>query len=63
MYKGNFDITRMLDQSNLSTQHCRLIFWVECTVGGYLVLGKTIHTNKRNSVFKNWFFFKFLYGR
>jgi hypothetical protein len=33
----------MLDQSNLSTQRCRLIFWVECSVGGYLVLAKTIH--------------------
>jgi hypothetical protein len=38
----NFDITRMLDQSNLSTQRCRLIFCVECSVGGYLVLAKTI---------------------
>jgi hypothetical protein len=35
-YNGNFDITRMLDQSNLSTQRCRLIFWVECSVGGYI---------------------------
>jgi hypothetical protein len=43
VYNGNFDITKMLDQSNLSTQRCRLIFWVECTVGGYLVLAKTIH--------------------
>jgi hypothetical protein len=42
MYNGNFDITRMLDQSNLSTQRCRLIFWVECSVGGYLVSAKTI---------------------
>jgi hypothetical protein len=42
MYNGNFDITRMLDQSNLSTQRCRLIFWVECSVGGYLVLAKAI---------------------
>jgi hypothetical protein len=42
MYNGNFDITRMLDQSNLSTQRCRLIFWVECSVGGYLILAKTI---------------------
>jgi hypothetical protein len=32
----------MLDQSNLSTQRCRWIFWVECSVGGYLVLAKTI---------------------
>jgi hypothetical protein len=32
----------MLDQSNLSTQRCRLIFWIECSVGGYLVLAKTI---------------------
>jgi hypothetical protein len=32
----------MLDQSNLSTQRCRLIFWVECSVGGYLVLANTI---------------------
>jgi hypothetical protein len=32
----------MLDQSNLSTQRCRLIFWVECSVGGYLALAKTI---------------------
>jgi hypothetical protein len=44
MCNGNFDITRMLDQSNLSTQRCRLIFWVECSVGGYLVLSKTIGT-------------------
>jgi hypothetical protein len=42
MYNGNFDITRMLDQSNLSTQRCRLIFWVKCSVGGYLVLARTI---------------------
>jgi hypothetical protein len=42
MYNGNFDVTRMLDQSNLSTQCCRLIFWVECSVGGYLALAKTI---------------------
>jgi hypothetical protein len=41
----NFDITRMLHQSNLSTQRCRLIFWVECSVGGYLVLAKAIHTD------------------
>jgi hypothetical protein len=41
MYNGNFDIIRMLDQSNLSTQRCRLIFWVECSVGGYLDLAKT----------------------
>jgi hypothetical protein len=34
----------MLDQSNLSTQRCRLIFWVECSVGRYLVLAKSIHT-------------------
>jgi hypothetical protein len=32
----------MLDQSNQSTQHCRLIFWVESSVGGYLALAKTI---------------------
>jgi hypothetical protein len=32
----------MLDQSNLSVQRCRLIFWVECSVGGYLALAKTI---------------------
>jgi hypothetical protein len=32
----------LLDQSNLSTQRYRLIFWVECSVGGYLVLAKTI---------------------
>jgi hypothetical protein len=41
-YNGNFDITRMLEQSNLSIQRCQLIFWVECSVGGYLVLAKTI---------------------
>jgi hypothetical protein len=34
VYKYNFDITRMLDQSNLSVQRCRLIFWVECSAGG-----------------------------
>jgi hypothetical protein len=50
MYNGNFDITRMLDQSNLSTQRCRLIFWVECSVGGYLVLARTIRTNKELQV-------------
>jgi hypothetical protein len=44
MYNGNFDITKMLDQSNLSIQRCRLIFWVECSVGPYLVLAKIIHT-------------------
>jgi hypothetical protein len=27
----------MLDQTNLSTQRCRLIFWLERSVGGYLV--------------------------
>jgi hypothetical protein len=42
VYNGNFDITKMLDQLNLSTQRCRLIFWVECCVDGYLVLAKTI---------------------
>jgi hypothetical protein len=42
LYNGNFDITRVLDQSNPSTQRCRLIFWVESSVGGYLVLAKTI---------------------
>jgi hypothetical protein len=42
VYNGNFDITKMLDQSNLSVQRCRLIFWVECSVGGYLALVKTI---------------------
>jgi hypothetical protein len=42
VYNGNFDITRMLDQSNLGVQRCRLIFWVECSVGGYLALTKTI---------------------
>jgi hypothetical protein len=31
-----------LDQSNLSVQRSRLIFWVECSVGGYLPLAKTI---------------------
>jgi hypothetical protein len=41
VYNGNSDITRMLDQPNLSTQRCRLIFWVECGVGGHLVLAKT----------------------
>jgi hypothetical protein len=35
----------MLDQSNLSVQRCRLIFWVECSVGGYLALAKTIICN------------------
>jgi hypothetical protein len=34
--------TKMLDQSNLSIQRCRLILWVECNVGVYLVLAKTI---------------------
>jgi hypothetical protein len=33
----------MLDQSNLSVQRCRLIFLVECSVGGYLALAKTIY--------------------
>jgi hypothetical protein len=46
VYNGNFDITRMLDQSNLSVQRCRLIFWVECSVGGYLALAKTIKTKR-----------------
>jgi hypothetical protein len=32
-------------KSNLSTQRCRLIFWVERSVGCYLVLAKTIPTN------------------
>jgi hypothetical protein len=41
MYNDNVDMTRMIDQSNLSTQRCRLIFLVECSVGGYLVLAKT----------------------
>jgi hypothetical protein len=35
-------ITKVLDQSNPSTQRCRLIFWVESSIGGYLVLAKTI---------------------
>jgi hypothetical protein len=48
VYNGNFDITRMLDQSNLSVQRCRLIFWVECSVGGYLALAKTIYPSKKN---------------
>jgi hypothetical protein len=30
----------MLYQSNLITQRCQLIFWVECSVGRYLVLAK-----------------------
>jgi hypothetical protein len=34
----------MLDQSNLSAQRCLLIFWVKCSVGGYLALAKTILT-------------------
>jgi hypothetical protein len=51
MYNGNFDITRILDQSNLTTQRCRLIFWVECTVGGYLVLARTIGGNL---LVENW---------
>jgi hypothetical protein len=38
-------ITRMLDQSNRSVQRCRLIFWVEYSVGGYLALAKTIDNN------------------
>jgi hypothetical protein len=42
MYNGNFDITRTLDQSNRSTQRCPLIFWIECSVGGYLDLAQTI---------------------
>jgi hypothetical protein len=33
----------MLDQSNLSVQRCRLIFWGECNVGGYLALAKTVN--------------------
>jgi hypothetical protein len=33
----------MLDQSNLNVQRCRLNFWVECSVGGYLALTKTIY--------------------
>jgi hypothetical protein len=41
-YIGNFDISKMLDQSNLSTQRW-LIFWVECSVGGYLDLAKIIN--------------------
>jgi hypothetical protein len=44
VYNGNFNITKMLDQSNLSKQRCRLIFWIKCSVGGYLVLAKTIVT-------------------
>jgi hypothetical protein len=39
---GNFVITRMLDQSNLSTQRCRLIFWGECSLGGYLILAQPL---------------------
>jgi hypothetical protein len=35
-------LNRMLDQSNLSVQRCGLIFWVECSVGGYLALAKAI---------------------
>jgi hypothetical protein len=35
-------LNRMLNQSNLSVQRCRLIFWVECCVGGYLALAKTL---------------------
>jgi hypothetical protein len=42
MYDGNFDIAKMLDHSNLRIQRCRLIFWVECSAGGYLVLPKPI---------------------
>jgi hypothetical protein len=44
----NFDITRMLDQSNLSVPRCRLIFLVECSVGGYLALAKTIVRHYKN---------------
>jgi hypothetical protein len=33
-----------LDQSNPSPQRCQLIFCVECILGGYLVLEKTIDT-------------------
>jgi hypothetical protein len=46
VYNGNFDITRMLDQSNLSVQRCRFIFWVECSVGGYLALAKTYNKTR-----------------
>jgi hypothetical protein len=35
----------MLDQSNVSVQRCRLIFWVESSVGGYFALAKTIINN------------------
>jgi hypothetical protein len=38
--------------SNLRTQRCRLIFWVECSVGGYLVLAKTILSNGFEIVIK-----------
>jgi hypothetical protein len=49
----------MLDQSNLSTQRCRLIFWVECSVGGYLDLAKTIFKACKSNcscsqIYKNW---------
>jgi hypothetical protein len=43
------DITKMLDQSNLSIQRCRLILWVECNVGVYLVLAKTMLPERADS--------------
>jgi hypothetical protein len=42
-------ITKMLDQSNLSIQRCRLILWVECNVGVYLVLAKTMLPERADS--------------
>jgi hypothetical protein len=51
VYNGNFDITKMLDQSYQSTQRCRLIFWVECSVGGYLALAKTICSIKKKCLY------------
>jgi hypothetical protein len=52
--------TRMLDQSNLSTQRCLSIFWVECSAGGYLVLAKTIHITVTDKSFALQWFFDFL---
>jgi hypothetical protein len=51
LYEINY---RMLDQSNLSVQRCRLIFWVECSVGGYLALAKTIQADSRSPFIRNF---------
>jgi hypothetical protein len=36
---GNFDLTRMPDQSNVSTQRWRLIFWVEDRMQSWCLFG------------------------